>query len=128
MRRIATTLTGAVLLAGALVAPAVADPVPLYAPYVQAAAYVESDGTLAKAKNVARSERVGTGHYCVYLSDPDIVLSESVVHANIGPHVGSIAVYVSLQASCNQDPSAITITTQDSNGTRANRPFYVSVQ
>ncbi|MFK0230858.1 hypothetical protein ACIQUL_34395 [Streptomyces sp. NPDC090303] len=108
--RIRSALLGVVL--AATVAPAVAAG-PAYAsdwaPYAQAAAIVNANGTLAKAKNVTAASRASAGFYCVTL-DASVDPAQSAITATPFNSVNRIGVVYPAPASrCGNDPQTLEI-------------------
>jgi hypothetical protein len=130
MRRILTVLLAATVSAG-FAAPASADPVPLNAPYAQAAANVAANGELLRTKNIDQVTMQQTGVYCVHVSDPNIDIAKSSVTATLDWRLGgggTIRVYPVKTSRCNNDPSTIAVATYDKDSKLANSGFFLAVQ
>ncbi|MGP3637541.1 hypothetical protein ACTU45_30085 [Streptomyces sp. 24-1644] len=86
MRKLATVLASAAVLMGCLAAPAVAAPEPITSPYAQAAADVQGDGTLLRAKNIDAVRRIDVGRYCVKVNNT-VDVSKSIVQVELPSHL-----------------------------------------
>ncbi|MFG2339465.1 hypothetical protein [Streptomyces yangpuensis] len=126
MIRFFTVLPAAVVMAGALAAPAnaaAADPRPITSPYVQAAADVSGSGALLRAKNVDWVRHVNTGRYCVNVSE-QVNLAFSVVHVEL-PNSNRRSFSTTPNAVCG--PDSVTVYTYDLRGNYVDNPFTVTV-
>jgi hypothetical protein len=107
-------------------------------------AVIESDGSLARGRNVVRTQRLGTGQYMVvFIAD----VSKGVYVATLGPSsigtapTGQIGVatrccptggYQPFESlgSANNPPTnshAVWVDTHDTNGNFSDRPFHLIV-
>ncbi|GAA4964285.1 hypothetical protein HD597_003531 [Nonomuraea thailandensis] len=87
------------------------------APYAQAAAIIDADGSLNEGKNVVKSWRAGTGRYCVQLSHHvdarDSVVQLTPRHALRLPHIA----YRHPSATCRLD-NTITVNVYSTHTSR----------
>ncbi|MEU6312163.1 hypothetical protein [Streptomyces sp. NPDC047014] len=126
MRRFLPVLPTAVVLTGALAAPAAAvaaDPMPITSPYVQAAADVSASGALRRAKNIDWVRHVNTGRYCVNVSE-NINLAFSVVQVEL-PNTNRRSFSTAPNSVCG--PDSISVYTYDLNGNYVDNAFTVAV-
>jgi len=78
----AAGLVAAVAGAGAAAA-GIAAPTKATAPYAQAAAVVNADGSINRAKGIAAVTKPATGRYCVELADKDLDVTKLVPSATL---------------------------------------------
>ncbi|MFK0050534.1 hypothetical protein ACIQU4_41840 [Streptomyces sp. NPDC090741] len=126
-----TTITFSLAFGAAGTAVADDPPVPLIAPYTQAAAEVDAAGTLLKAKNVDEVSRPFTGVYCVHVSDPRINLARSAPTGTLQgfpARGGSIRVEVEPSTGCGEEENTLTVLISNAAGSPANAQFYVTIQ
>lgn len=87
---------------------------------------VDSDGRLVRARSATSAGRLGTGVYVVEFNGHDV--SKCSYQATIGapgavvPASGEIAV-----ASVVTNPASVHVSTWDSGGSAADRPFHLTV-
>ncbi|MEU6718051.1 hypothetical protein ABZ897_41840 [Nonomuraea sp. NPDC046802] len=119
----ATTLTASGLT---LAAPALAADPPI-APYAQAAAQVNANGTIENSKNVTDVTKVSTGKYCVRLH-PDINAARAIPSATLRTTADwRSEIYANVDSStCSAHPNSIYVYT-GKNGAAADEPFFLLV-
>ncbi|MGW1404667.1 hypothetical protein [Streptomyces sp. NPDC002403] len=119
--------TAGVVLAGATagVAYAVADNVK--APYAQAAATVQSNGTIHNAKGIEAVKRLNAGEYCVTFSDTDLRVSKSIIQATANSANRILQVTWGDAHGCGSAQNVVKVNASDQNGTKADSWFTVSV-
>ncbi|MEU4834782.1 hypothetical protein [Streptosporangium sp. NPDC023615] len=87
----ALALAGVAVMAGLAAGPAwagdkgtgAAVPIKVTAPYAQAAAVVNADGSLNRAKGINAVTKPGVGQYCVELEDKDLDITKLVPSATL---------------------------------------------
>ncbi|MEW9556435.1 hypothetical protein [Nonomuraea sp. NPDC050783] len=122
----ATTLTAGGLSLAALATPALAADPPI-APYAQATAQVNANGTITNSKNVTGVTKVSTGKYCVQLH-PDINAARAVPIATLRSTADwRSEIYTNVESStCSGHPNSIFVYTGQ-NGTAADEPFFLLI-
>ncbi|MFD8790857.1 hypothetical protein [Streptomyces vinaceus] len=125
MRKFAPIMVTAAALVGVLATPAIADPVPLNAPYAQAAAEVSATGVLLKAKNVDEVRKTGLGRYCVKVDD-SIDLARSLVQVE-RINADRRTYQTTPSPTCENAASTITVWTYTSAGQFIDGSFTVAV-
>ncbi|MEV5273436.1 hypothetical protein ACWDMR_31185 [Streptomyces althioticus] len=120
-------LAGAGLVTAASVVAGVAIAAPgggsSQAPYLQAGALVEADGTVVHSKGVASV--TASGHvYCVEISDPDVDLSRAIVTATPRNTPGSTLRVI--PGNC-AGGKGITVGSYNPDGNGLANSFYVAV-
>ncbi|GAA2460924.1 hypothetical protein GCM10010433_73860 [Streptomyces pulveraceus] len=115
-----------VVAATAGVAVAVADNVK--APYAQAGATVEGNGTVRLAKGVDEVRRLGTGDYCVTFSDSEFNPSK-VLPSVTSLNRGKIVAYSwgSAGTACDMTKRQARVWTTDANGNVADAWFSIVI-
>ncbi|MEU9318628.1 hypothetical protein [Streptomyces sp. NPDC048295] len=108
------------------VAVAVADNV--RAPYAQAGATVQGDGTVRLAKGVDSVARLGDGDYCVTFSDPDFA-GHKVLPSVTSLSRGKIVAYSWGAAGSNCDPNKrqARVWATDTDGKSADAWFSIVI-
>ncbi|MEU8325848.1 hypothetical protein AB0C33_46430 [Nonomuraea sp. NPDC048881] len=110
--------------------PALAADTPI-APYAQAAAQVNANGTITNSKNVtqiaevAKVAKVGIGKYCVQLQS-DISAARAVPIATLRSSADwRSEIYANLESSsCSGHPNSVFVYT-GKNGAAADEPFFL---
>ncbi|MEU2669721.1 hypothetical protein ABZ622_12765 [Streptomyces sp. NPDC007164] len=115
-----------VLAVTAGVAVAVADNVK--APYAQAGATVEGNGTVRLAKGVADVKRLGAGEYCVTFSDPDFAPNK-VLPSVTSLSRGKVVAYSwgSAGTSCDMTKRQAKVWATDTNGNVSDAWFSIVI-
>ncbi|MFF4369496.1 hypothetical protein [Streptomyces xanthophaeus] len=124
--KIRSVLVGALLAVAAVplaTSPAVAAD---WAPYAQAAAVVNADGTTVALKNVTQVKRVGPGDYCVTVA-PEIDVTKSVVH--VTPKSGGMIAnpQTAKSAMCPAANSVTVLAYASNDFRRLDTPFSFSI-
>ncbi|MES9512037.1 hypothetical protein ABWJ92_37580 [Streptomyces sp. NPDC000609] len=116
-----------VVLAGttAGVAYAVADNVK--APYAQAAATVQSNGTISNAKGIESVKRINTGEYCINFADADLKVSKSILQATANSANRILQVTWGSGIGCGSAQNTAKVNVSNENGTKADSWFTISV-
>ncbi|MFI7688799.1 hypothetical protein ACIBQ6_06980 [Nonomuraea sp. NPDC049655] len=122
----ASTLGVGGLALATLATPALAADTPI-APYAQAAAQVNANGTITSSKNVTQVAKVGTGKYCVQLQS-DISAARAVPIATLRSSADwRSEIYTNLESSnCSGHPNSVFVYT-GKNGAAADEPFFLLI-
>ncbi|MFC8230722.1 hypothetical protein [Streptomyces sp. NPDC057287] len=124
MRATGLTVAGlcaaGVALAGGM---AIAATVNSQAPYAQAGAEVNADGSVEHSKGV--SEVTQSGHvFCVTVSDQDVDLSRAIVTATVRDGIGYT---LRADAGACANGKGVRVTTYNANAAGAATAFYLAV-
>ncbi|MFI6695106.1 hypothetical protein ACIBLA_25805 [Streptomyces sp. NPDC050433] len=116
----------ALAAAAAGIAFAAAPGAPASAPHAQAAAWVNSDGTVRYSQGIAQVTHPSTGRYCVTLSDVKdinaVIPVATLVHAANGSSI-TLTRNAPPQNLCNGTPDTILVNTHDKDGAFQNYSF-----
>lgn len=125
--RSAVLAAAGIVLASATagVAYAVADNVK--APYAQAAATVQSNGTISNAKGIEAVRHLATGEYCVTFSDTDLKVSKSIIQATANSGNRILQVTWGSNIGCGSAQNVVKVNATDQNGAKGNSWFTISV-
>ncbi|MEV0177503.1 hypothetical protein AB0I00_41195 [Streptomyces sp. NPDC050803] len=112
---------------------------PARAPFAQAAALVDTDGSLLQAKGIKAVTRPTTGIYCITFKDDRLTPDKLIVQATLiaagdstnptsgTPRGSTILVRTHPFADCGNDPAAITVATMNEANDLFDLPFFVTV-
>ncbi|MFJ9032648.1 hypothetical protein ACIRQP_29780 [Streptomyces sp. NPDC102274] len=126
MRAIGITVAG-LCAAGVAVAGGMAIAAPggsSQAPYAQAGALVNADGTIVHAKDVAAVRKPAGHTFCVEISNPDVDLSRAIVEAT--PRDGIGTTLRAIAGGC-ANGKGVLVATYDANGGGRASGFYLAV-
>lgn len=126
----ATAISASGLALAALTTPALAAPAPApspIAPYAQAAAQVNANGTITNSKNVTSVTKVATGKYCVQLHS-DVSAARAVPIATLRSSADwRSEVFTNIDSSnCSGHPNSVLVYT-GKNGAAADEPFFLLI-
>jgi hypothetical protein len=98
------------------------------APYAQAAAVVNADGTVDRSKGIQAVTKSATGRYCVELEDKSLDVSKVVPTATLQLYAFDYDVQVVTKPDpqCGSDPHTLLVGT-GKPGTWADVPFTLTV-
>lgn len=105
---------------------------PARAPYAQAGALVEHDGTLSQSKGIASVQKPSAGTYCIKFTDaarldPQKLIPTAVIGASgTTPWDATIMVRTDPWGDCGNATDTVTVFT-GTNGGPADLPFYIAI-
>ncbi|MFH8520631.1 hypothetical protein ACH4CE_37450 [Streptomyces gelaticus] len=97
------------------------------APYAQAAATVQSNGTIHNAKGIESVKRINPGEYCINFADADLKVSKSILQATANSTNRIIQVTWGSEHGCGSAQNTAKVNTTNENGTKADSWFTISV-
>ncbi|MER7394975.1 hypothetical protein ABT381_05620 [Streptomyces sp. NPDC000151] len=122
------TSAGLAAIVGGTTAADADDAPKVHAPYAQAGAVVNADGTVRRSKGVVSVEKVNPGRYCLKVA-PDVDFAKSIPVATTGPGAkwnADIRVASGPSGVCGKDPQKLGVYT-GVKGAYADQPFNVIV-
>lgn len=129
--RVAACVAGVIGLAGLAsggVALAAAGGVD--APYAQASALINANGSIARSKGISGVTLApATGRFCVRLENPqlDVTRLTPVATLTTGGYPGQVYVEPGLNPQCGNRRDTILVVTTDSRDAGVYKPFYLMV-